>query len=106
MEVDMNKSVKQDIAGRNITKFEWCPGNGTRYEILVANLNDTVSCGYLGEVSNGWLVVCGLTKIAYMFQPVGLLHPSYIKEKFKLVFEEDIKYMTKLVAFAINRPCN
>ena len=103
--LEMNDSVKQDITGLNMTKFEWCPGNGTRYEILVSKLNGRVSCGCLGEVVNGWLVVCGLTKVAYMFQPVGDLHPDYIREKFNLVYEGDIKYITKLVSFAINRPC-
>ena len=100
----VNDECIQDIAGRNVIKFEWCPGNGTRYEILVAKLNEYVSCGSLGAVEDGWLVVCGLTKTAYMFQPCGHLHTSYIKEKFNLVYDEDVKCITALVCFALDRP--
>ncbi len=91
--------------GDNVVVYDWSPGNGTRYTISVSKLNtESVVFGCVGSVYDGWLVMCGLTRLAYMLQPSGELSVSYIAEKFKLNFVEDKKYVTQLIAYAICRP--
>ncbi|MEE9519418.1 MAG: hypothetical protein V3V93_04045 [bacterium] len=58
------------------------PGNGTAYS-AVAMRYRLGSCGGLGSVDDGWVVVSGLTCKAYLFQKDGgPLVDEYIKEKF------------------------
>lgn len=97
--------IKIKIIGFNVVHYEYCPGNGTRYEIAVSKLKlDSVSFSLLGAVTDGWLVICGLTRKAYMLQDKkDPLHESYIKEKFDLQHKEDVKYVTELINYALGR---
>ncbi len=103
-EVSINFATLESVAN-NLVNYEWCPGNGTRYTIMVSKLKSgTVSSSCLGEVSDGWLVICGLTRTAYMLSAHGHLVDGYVAEKFNLRSEEDIKYVSALIRYATGRP--
>ena len=56
--------------------------DGTRYEVMAIRLEGKVSFSSLGTVSNGgWLIIEGLNRRAYLFQPTGYLDEVYIYEK-------------------------
>lgn len=92
------------VAHENLYKYTTCPGNGTKYEIMAQRLPNGADFGCLGSVyDNGWLIICGLTRQAYMLQEKGELAEYYVKEKFGLYFEEDVKYVTELIRFVTGR---
>ena len=97
--------IKIKIIGFNVVHYEYCPGNGTRYEIAVSKLNsESVSFGSLGTVTDGWLVICGLTRKCYMLQDKKeRVHENYIKDKFDLHHTGDVKYVTELINYALGR---
>jgi hypothetical protein len=95
---------KENILSEGLVKYTWCPGNGTRYEIMVQRLIGNTDFSLLGSVSEGgWIVICGLTRQAHMFASNGFLSESYVAEKLKLYFSEDIQYVTELIRFATGR---
>jgi len=57
--------------------------DGTRYTAWAYRVKD-FKLQALGYVADGWLVICGLNRLSYLFQRGGLLHWAYIAEKFKL----------------------
>ena len=60
--------------------------DGTRYTALVIDVGVTkrFQLQMLGAVDEGYLVVCGLNRVAYLFQKQGYLAVSYLMEKFRL----------------------
>lgn len=84
------------LAGEGVS-LDYAPGNGTVYSIMAIQLTginlwseEKLVTGYvknkqLGEVSEGgWLIICGLTRKAALFQPTGILTDDYVAEKFEL----------------------
>ena len=89
---------KRLIRSGLLCQHTYCPGNGTKYELMSLHLDDGADFGVLGSVkANGRLIICGLTKQAYMFQPTGHLSEYYVAEKLGLKREEDIKYVTEMI---------
>lgn len=80
------------------------PGDGYRYDIVIVGpiLGET-TCGVLGSVTNGFLVVLG-NGSSYLFQdnhqPLGW---AYVAEKFHLGYTS-AKLVTRLIGMALDRP--
>jgi len=60
-----------------VRAYEWCPGNGTRYDIL------------FGQVTPNWYLICwmrlgGSGGVAFRFEHGSHVHFSYIMEKMKI----------------------
>jgi len=77
--------------------------DGTRYTAFAMRVRD-FKLGSLGYVEDGWLVVCGLNRTAYLFQKRGFLHWSYLMEKFRLN-QCDAENMAYLIGNIIGREC-
>lgn len=76
-------------------KYE--PGNGTSYQAIAVRIKGTVSCGWLGTVTDGWLVVSGMASCrGYLVPRGGFLHPSWVAEHFDL-HGEDAYMFTELL---------
>lgn len=58
--------------------------------------------GLLGCVDDGFLVVDGTTRLAYLFQKHGVLHWSYVQEKFN-VSERRARVLTLLIGKTTGR---
>lgn len=81
----------EKIAGGRKGFFE---ADGTRYTAWAYRVQD-FKLQHLGYVEDGWLVICGLNRLAYLFQKKGVLHWSYIMEKYKLnqIDAENVAYV-------------
>lgn len=81
------------------------PGDGTRYELLIVGpLPAHVDCGELGSLSaGGFLVVCGLNQIAYLFWGEGFLDVNYVAEKLRLR-QAEAEQVTRMLGAALSRP--
>ncbi len=68
--------------------------DGTRYTAWAYRVTN-FKLGKVGYIEDGWLIICGLTRLAYLFQKGGLLHWSYIMEKFRLnqIDAENVAYV-------------
>lgn len=66
----------------SMTRLEWSPGNGTRYELLVTEVPTTI----FGSSNGGYVVVGPFPdKLrAMVVSPEGGLHYSYVMEKMGL----------------------
>ncbi len=76
--------------------------DGTRYSAWAYKVHDFM-LGRLGRVEDGWLVICGLNRKSYLFQVAGLLHWSYVGEKFNLN-QTDAESMAYIIGELIDRP--
>lgn len=87
-----------------VRKLTAQPGDGFRYDLLIVGpiLGET-SCGVLGTVDNGYLVVLG-NGSSYLFQdnhqPLGW---AYVAEKLHLGYTS-AKVITRLIGQALDRP--
>jgi len=81
------------------------PGNGTRYELLVAGpVPRPVDSAALGSVSKGgYLVTLGLTGASWLFQGSGYLDGDYVSEKLK-VSGVDAEAVTEVLGLLLGRP--
>ena len=61
------------------------PSNSTRYSAIAVPMIGHVNCGWLGSVTNGWLVVSGMSNTrGYFMAKKGPIHISIAQEKFGL----------------------
>jgi len=81
--------------------------DGTRYEVMAIRLKGKVSFGSLGTVTDGWLIIEGLNRRAYLLQPTGYLDEAYIYEKLcKQAYPlswKDAENLTQLIREATDR---
>lgn len=70
-------------AGNGSIFIDWQPGNGTSYKLLFTKLKDAV-CAAIGAQHGSHLVtrVNGFPGLSQPLAPGGVLHYSYILEKF------------------------
>lgn len=84
--------------------------DGTAYELLAFHLKGKVCCGSLGCVEDGWLVIEGLHRKAYLFQEKGFLDTGYVFDKLCRAGYDlsitDARNITALLSVAIDRPAN
>lgn len=75
--------------------------DGTLYTAWVLHVTD-FSLQTLGSITDGYLVICGLTGKAYLLQRRGYLDIGYLMEKFNLRTETDAKnFRTLLTAMTL-----
>lgn len=85
-------------------RWQFEPGNGTRYCIIAVRLPGYTCCGTLGLVEDGWLVVDGLGRAA-LLPPGGFLHHSYVAEKFGLGPDgQDAGHLVTLINYVLGHP--
>ena len=75
--------------------------DGTRYTAWAYRVRN-FKLQHLGHVEDGWLVICGLNRLSYLFQKGGMLHWSYIGEKFRLN-QTDAESMAYVIGTLIGR---
>ncbi len=88
----------EELEGGKKAFFE---ADGTRYVAWAYRVHDFM-LGSLGRVEDGWLVVCGLNRTSYLFKAGGLLHWSYVGEKFGLN-QTDAESMSYIIGELIGR---
>lgn len=77
------------------------PGDGTRYDMIAIRVLGTVTCGRLGRITDGWLVVCGLTGRAYLFADGDHVVSWYIIEKLGITNAISARQTAKQIATLI-----
>ena len=77
--------------------------DGTRYEALAIPISN-FGLQSLGRIDlDGFLVICGLNRLSYLFQKSGFLATSYVAEKFKLG-QCDAENLTFALGELLGRP--
>ena len=87
-------STPLEITNSNGGRKGFFEADATRYTAWAYEVKD-FKLQKVGYVEDGWLVICGLTRLAYLFQKAGVLHWSYIMEKFTLnqIDAENVAYV-------------
>lgn len=62
---------------------EWCPGNGTRYQLVFARLTPAM-CKIAGSPEGAWLVCDVLHGGSLTCSDIDFAHANYVREKLGL----------------------
>lgn len=83
---------------------ESTPGNGSVYSITVIRTLSPIGARAMGRISTpGYIVINNANRKAYLFHSDGPLAQDYIAEKLGPGSDEDLYYLTILIAGALNR---
>ncbi|GAI09872.1 unnamed protein product [marine sediment metagenome] len=94
---DMEKVITLSEGDTIVARYEIISSeDGTRYTALVIPVGHRFSLQMLGAVDEGYLVICGLNRLSYLFKKHGYLDVNYIMEKFRMNLCDGENFITLL----------